>query len=782
MAPITRLSLKRENNNISNSTDEIEGNNDKKLLEIKKQKTITTKKSKSPSLRIQLSAMTIPVLKNILRFNHQNPFGNKSDLLSRIIYMVGHGIYPRCPKCTRGRLKPRLHRRKNQSKYYCPGFPNSFRAPASYHQCDHVIDECKKEKFRFPSNLNLKINNLISVMNLLRLCHRIINPTRFSLNRQLQKLSIAPKTPLTSLSVGQELNGYIVKEITPIPEFRLTAIKLQHKLTGCQHLHIDREHKNNVWSVAFQTTPKDDTGVAHILEHTALCGSEKFPCRDPFFKMTNRSMATFMNAFTASDWTMYAFSTQNQKDYFNLMSIYLDAVLHPKLDEYDFMQEGWRLEHEKIDDPTSPIVIKGVVFNEMKGVFSNSHQVYARQVQNNLMPTSTYQYESGGDPEKIPILTWNALREFHTTHYHPSNGRFFTYGSFPLSDTLAFLNDYLHHYEQQKAEAISSKLIEESHWNKSRSVNITCSPQSFVVDPNKTTTVSVSYLLGSIRNTWETFLLNIVCSLLVESENSPFYKKLIIPNIGNSYSPDTGFGRHTLNTTFHVGLQDISKNDVDRVVKIIDETFQEVARKGFEQSQIDALLHQFELGIKHQDENFGLKIILGLIYSWIHDTDPIDSLQITKYLEKFNDEMTKNPRLLQDIVEKYFLKNNHKLIATMNIDEEYSEKKKQKESQLCQQLISQCKDKQLIYEKGLELQKRQSAPQNVDVLPTLSITDIDKKAIRVPIIQGQIGNTYVQLCEQPTNGIIYFRCLLNTFELPNELKSYLPLFINILTK
>ncbi|CAF4354194.1 unnamed protein product, partial [Adineta steineri] len=158
-----------------------------------------------------------------------------------------------------------------------------------------------------------------------------------TLNRQLQQLAVANKTPSTSFSVGQELHGYIVKEITPVPEFRLTAIKLQHKLTGCQHIHVDREHKNNVWSVSFQTTPKDDTGVAHILEHTTLCGSEKFPCRDPFFKMTNRSMATFMNAMTASDWTMYVFSTQNQKDYFNLMSVYLDAVLHPKLDEYDFM-------------------------------------------------------------------------------------------------------------------------------------------------------------------------------------------------------------------------------------------------------------------------------------------------------------------------------------------------------------------------------------------------------------------------------------------------------------
>ncbi|CAF2720793.1 unnamed protein product [Rotaria sp. Silwood2] len=158
MAPVTRLSLKKGNSNVFSSTDEIEGNENKKLLETKKQKNISTKKIKLPSLRVQLSAMTVRLLKNILRFNHQNPFGNKPELLSRIVYMAKYGAYPKCPKCIKGRLKPRLHRRKNQSKYYCPGFPIGFRGPASYYRCDYVTDECKKEKFRFASTLNLKIN------------------------------------------------------------------------------------------------------------------------------------------------------------------------------------------------------------------------------------------------------------------------------------------------------------------------------------------------------------------------------------------------------------------------------------------------------------------------------------------------------------------------------------------------------------------------------------------------------------------------------------------------
>ncbi|CAF0727818.1 unnamed protein product [Didymodactylos carnosus] len=701
---------------------EVQKDDDEELEEELKNNEQQTPK-KPPSIRSQLNLLTVPILKQILRYNHQNPFGIKQVLLTRISYLVKNGGYPPCPKCKYGRLKLRKPRKTTETKYYCPGFPSGFGEGDSFIRCNYETDDCTKTNFNFT------------------------NPIHSQIRRQLQKLSVSsslsPKPsqtpPSTSLSIGQEIHGYIVNEIESVPEYRLTAIKLQHKLTGCEHLHIDREHKNNVWSVAFQTTPRDDTGVAHILEHTSLCGSDKFPCRDPFFKMTNRSMATFMNAFTASDWTMYVFSTQNQKDYFNLMSVYLDAVLHPKLDQYDFLQEGWRLEHENVNDSSSPIVLKGVVFNEMKGAFSDSHQLFSRRVQNSLMPASTYRYESGGDPESIPSLTWNGLKEFHAKHYHPSNSRFFTYGTFPLTDTLEYLNDYLINYTKQQ-KAITSTLLEEPRWKQQKTERIACAPQSFVVDQEKTTTVSISYLLGSIRDVWETFLLGIVGSLLVDSEKSPFYKKLIIPNIGTNYSPDTGFDRSTLNTSFHVGLQDISNGDVDRVLKLINETFAEVARDGFEQSQIDAILHQIELGMKHQDENFGLRIITNLIYSWIHEADPVESLKSTKFLDRFNKEIKKNPKLLQEMVEKYFLNNQHKLIAIMNPDEEYSEKKKRKEMEICQKLISQYENKRDIYEQGLELQKRQSAPQNVDVLPTLAITDIDKNIIQTPIIKTQIGN------------------------------------------
>ncbi|KAH3747802.1 hypothetical protein DPMN_182234 [Dreissena polymorpha] len=225
------------------------------------------------------------------------------------------------------------------------------------------------------------------------------------------------------LQPGTTLHGYTVEKIEEVPELFLTAVCLQHNKTGAQHLHVARDDTNNTFSVAFKTTPLDSTGVPHILEHTVLCGSQKYPVRDPFFKMINRSLATFMNAFTASDWTMYPFSTQNRQDFKNLLSIYLDAVFYPQLRELDFSQEGWRLEPVDLTDPNSPLTFKGVVYNEMKGVFSSQQSIFCEAVQNRLLPSHTYGVVSGGDPACIPDLTWQQLKHFHQTHYHPSNAR-----------------------------------------------------------------------------------------------------------------------------------------------------------------------------------------------------------------------------------------------------------------------------------------------------------------------------------------------------------------------
>ena len=259
---------------------------------------------------------------------------------------------------------------------------------------------------------------------------------------------------------GEQVGNYKVKRVVPIERIRSYFYDLEHLATGARHIHISNEDTENTFSVAFKTVPVDSSGVAHILEHTVLCGSQRFPVRDPFFSMLKRSLSTFMNAFTASDWTMYPFSTQNTKDYFNLLDVYLDAAFFPKLDELSFQQEGHRFEIEgdiNSDDPERlRLAYKGVVYNEMKGAMSSPDQVMIRSIQKELYPSTTYHYNSGGDPAEIPLLTHKQLKEFHRRHYHPSNAFFYTYGNVPLADSLNVIEEtVLKKFKRITADTVS---------------------------------------------------------------------------------------------------------------------------------------------------------------------------------------------------------------------------------------------------------------------------------------------------------------------------------------
>ena len=218
-----------------------------------------------------------------------------------------------------------------------------------------------------------------------------------------------------------------------IESLDLKVDEYRHQGTLTPHFHLESDNPENVFLVGLRTIPEDSTGVAHILEHTVLCGSEKYPVRDPFFMMIRRSLNTFMNAFTSTDWTAYPFASQNRKDYFNLLDVYLDAVFFSRLHELDFAQEGHRLEFESSDDPTSDLVFKGVVFNEMKGAMSSTTSILWQTLSKYLFPNNTYHYNSGGDPESIPDLSYAQLKSFYDTHYHPSNAVFMTYGDIPAA-------------------------------------------------------------------------------------------------------------------------------------------------------------------------------------------------------------------------------------------------------------------------------------------------------------------------------------------------------------
>ncbi|CAH1789315.1 unnamed protein product [Owenia fusiformis] len=629
----------------------------------------------------------------------------------------------------------------------------------------------------------MHMNNCRQYLRVLNRCAKVLC-RRYKSTRPEAAAATAVNNGQINLDLfkpGSALHGYTVQEVVPVPELHLTAVMLTHDRTGAKHFHVARDDTNNVFSVAFRTTPMDSTGVPHILEHTTLCGSEKFPVRDPFFKMLNRSMSTFMNAFTASDWTMYPFSTQNEQDFQNLLSIYLDAVFKPRLRELDFCQEGWRLEHEITDDPSSPIVFKGVVFNEMKGVFSNPQHLFCEAVQNHLMPSHTYSVVSGGDPIHIPDLTWSHLKDFHASHYHPSNSRFYTYGDMSLEHHLKAINEgYLQHFNKIDPK---TEVPSEPRWSEMREARITCRPDPMAPDPEKQTTVAVNYLLGDITDTFEAFTLNIVCHLLVHGEKSPFYQSLLEANIGSDYSPVIGYNGYTKESSFSVGLQNIAETDVDKVCNIVETTLDDVIKNGFDEKAIEGVLHRIELGQKHQSANFGFNIGMSIVCSWNHNGDPIEVLQINKHVTRLKQCLEDNPRFLQDKLQQYLKSNKHTLTVTMTPDEQFEAKSQEEEQNKLSYLVSQLSesDKEEIYKKGLELAKVQMAEEDLSCLPTLRVADIDKDVIRVHTDIESADGVPVQLCEQPTNGVTYFRAVVDTQSIPADLRPFLKLFTNVVT-
>uniref|UniRef100_T1IPH2 Presequence protease, mitochondrial n=1 Tax=Strigamia maritima TaxID=126957 RepID=T1IPH2_STRMM len=586
---------------------------------------------------------------------------------------------------------------------------------------------------------------------------------------------------LKNFNPGTKTLGFTVKNVQPVPELLLTVVELTHDQTGAEYIHVARNDDNNAFSIAFRTTPTDSTGVSHILEHTVLCGSKKYPCRDPFFKMANRSLATYMNALTGLDYTMYPFATQNAKDFRNLMNVYIDAVFAPHLREIDFRQEGWRLENENINDPNSPLVVRGIVFNEMKGAFANSEDLFGQRLINNLLPTHTYANVSGGEPIKILDLTWDQLKHFHQTHYHPSNSRIYTYGNFPLNDHLQALSEALSTFSPIQA---STEVPFEQRWTEPRKMEISCRVDPLLPNSEKNTTLAMSYLLGCTSDVQENATLQILSLLLTSEPNSPFYKSLLEPNIGANYSPYTGYLNHTREGMFSIGLQGVYPNDVEKVCGIIETTFDEVIKNGFHAKEIEAVLHNIELGNKLVTTNFGLDLAMCITPLWNHNANVTDMLKVNEIIRKFRENWSKNPQFLQDLVTKYFKNNPHRLTLVMKPESTYEQNESNQETEKLKEMTKKLneEEKRNIHHFGLKLKAHQDEKEDISCLPTLQLSDIKKEILMTDFEKYKIAQQPVYFSVQPTNGVNHFRGLFSIADLPANLRSLVPLFCNVATK
>ncbi len=390
---------------------------------------------------------------------------------------------------------------------------------------------------------------------------------------------------------GQVIHGFLVENIDSIPAVNATMIRLSHQQTGARFMHLERDDDNHLFAVGFRTPPEDSTGVAHILEHTALCGSENFPVRDPFFSMLKRSLNSFMNAMTASDWTLYPFSSMNRKDFHNLLDIYLDAAFFPRLTERDFSQEGHRLEYQVGDDPTTPLEYKGVVYNEMKGAMSDPSSLLSQRLSTHLYPTTTYHYNSGGEPADIPTLSWQQLRDFHARYYHPSNSWFFSSGNLDLPELLAIVADrVLRKFDHLD---LDSAVPLEQRFDTPQRVT-----EKYPLDAGETldkrSMVEVAWLTEDINDSFERLSLSLLAALLLGNPAAPLYKALLDSGLGANLAPGTGYHDDNRTTYFAAGLQGTDPEHVAAIEQLILDTLEQVAETGFSRDRIDAAIHRLE--------------------------------------------------------------------------------------------------------------------------------------------------------------------------------------------
>ena len=593
----------------------------------------------------------------------------------------------------------------------------------------------------------------------------------------------AATTESPPLAPGDALvdGAFEVLSVDVVDAYNVKCIELVHKATGARWLHCEADDSNNTFNVAFRTTPTDDTGVAHILEHTALCGSDKYPTRDPFFAMLKRSLSTFMNAMTGADYTMYPFATQNQEDFYNLLGVYLDASFFPKLSRGDFLQEGHRLEFNKADDPDSGLAIKGVVFNEMKGAMGSQAARYSRELSAALFPKSTFHHNSGGDPVAIPTLTHEQLQEFHRTHYHPSNARFFTYGDMPLEPILKRAQELaLSKFERLDVSALD--VTDEVRYSEPQRVEVTVPSDALVADKEKQSVVSVAWLqinqITEEDSGLESFALGVASDLLLSGNQAVFYDSLIEPGLGSGFSPGTGYGGSRRETSFSVGLKGVKEDDVDEVERTVMSTLEKVAEEGFPRERVSATLHQLELSAARVSTQFGLGAAFGCMTTWVHGGDALRPLRTAEFAAALEKALDADPEYWQKLIKRRFLDNPHRVTIVGKADSEYDAKLEAAEAERVAAMESALSEdeKKVIVAEAAELKAAQETPSDVSCLPTLTTDAIPRLAQTYVTQHGECGGAPLQLDVQPTNGLTFVNVLFDLSGLPDRLVPYVDLF------
>lgn len=537
---------------------------------------------------------------------------------------------------------------------------------------------------------------------------------------------------------------FITKSKRELPELKATLIELEHEGSGARIMHIANDDPENLFAIGFQTLPDSDNGVAHILEHTVLCGSEKFPVKDPFFAMTRRSLATYMNALTGSDFTLYPASSELKADFYNLLSVYLDALFHPLLRKESFLQEGWRLEFEKITDNKTPLIYRGVVYNEMKGAMASLDARLWARITKLLFPTATYGHNSGGEPEAIPSLSYEGLKEFYKTYYDPSRALFFFYGNFPLQEHLDFLEQHLLK-DVKRIDPLPPVPLEKRF---TEPLHATCPYPIAENEPAEERYAEVlGWLTCPITDQLSWLSLQLLENLLTGSDGSPFKKALL--ECGLCQSVDSAVDPDIAELPFVLIFKGVKKEDG----KLLREKTFEILKglTAFSQEEVQAALHQFELArseITGGSYPFGLSLCFRSVLLKLHGSDPIQGLELHGLMKKLR-ELCEDPTYLPGLIKRFFLDNPHFVSLTMVPDPDLQEKETAAEkAHLRGIILSKEQQEETIAQAVLCEQKEDD---DTSVLPKVTLDDVSLEPKTYALAEK--GNIFTH--KTFTNGLVY---------------------------
>lgn len=584
------------------------------------------------------------------------------------------------------------------------------------------------------------------------------------------------------LEINKIYHGFKLIEEREIKEINSLQMLFEHERTGARLMKLHNEDDNKVFSITFRTPPYNSTGLQHILEHSVLCGSRKFPTKEPFVDLLKGSLNTFLNAMTYPDKTMYPVASRNEKDFYNLMDVYLDAVFHPKIYSTPeiFMQEGWHYELESREDE---INYKGVVYNEMKGAFSSPEDILSRKVQESLFPDTPYSKESGGDPDVIPELSFEEFTEFHRRYYHPSNSYIFLYGDGDLLKELQFIEEnYLIEFDRIQ---IDSRIPVQKPFERQNELEAFY-PISDDEDEKDNTFMNLNFVVGNALEPELYLGFEIIEHLLLETPAAPLKKALIEAELGKDVLGR--FDNGILQPVFSIIVKNSNKEQKEHFQEVVFNTLSDLVKKGIDKKLIEASINIIEFKLREADFHGFPK---GLLYnikgmeSWLYDENPALHLQYGSTLKKIKEALSTN--YFEELIQRYLIDNNHRSLLILRPKKGLSEEKareiRDELDAYRSRLSSEDTDK--IIEATKKLKQRQITPdsrEDQEKIPMVSLEDISRDAEMLPMEEREEDGIKILSHPMFTNRISYVNLYFDTRAVNQELLPYIGLMAGALGK